>query len=145
MAAQAGYRSSTRAFFGTNVLVYGDDAAYPGKQSTALDLIEAHLLRRTGVISIQVLQEYFVNTTRKLGLDPSFAKSKIEVFAKFKVIVPDVTDVLAAVDLHRLSHIPYWDALILRCAKQGGCSILLTEDMQHGQVIEGVRVVNPFL
>ena len=145
MAPQARYSSSTRVFIDTNVLVYGDDAAYPEKQSTALDLIEAHLLRQTGVISIQVLQEYFVNTTRKLGLDHSFAKSKIEIFAKFKVIVPDVTDVLAAVDLHRLNNTSYWDALILRCAKQGVCSVLLSEDMRHGQVIDGVRIVNPFI
>jgi predicted nucleic acid-binding protein len=145
VATQPRYSSSTRTFFDTNVLVYGDDAAYPEKQNIALDLIEAHLRRGTGVISIQVLQEYFVNTTRKLGLDPSSAKSKIEAFAKFRVIIPDVADVLASVDLHRFGNISYWDALIFRCAKQGGCGVLLSEDMQHGQVVDGVRIVNPFL
>jgi predicted nucleic acid-binding protein len=145
MAAQARTRSSARTFFDSNVLIYGDDDAYRTKQGRAIDLIEAHHRSRTGVVSIQVLQEYFVNATRKLGLDPSLAKSKIEVFAKFQVVVPDVTDVLAAIDLHRLSGVSYWDALILRCAKQAGCSVLLTEDMQHGQVVDGVRIVNPFL
>lgn len=145
MATQARTRSSTRAFFDSNVLIYGDDAAYGAKQSRALNLIEEHLRNGTGVVSIQVLQEYFVNVTRKLGVNPALAKSKVEVFAKFQVIVPDVADVLAAIDLHRLSGLSYWDTLIVRCAKQAGCSALLTEDMQHGQLIDGVRIVNPFL
>lgn len=97
------------------------------------------------MVSIQVLQEYFVNATRKLGVDPSSAKNRIEAFAYLQVVVPDVVDVLAAIDLHRLNRISYWDSLILRCAKQGGCTVLLTEDMQHGQTIDGIRIVNPFL
>ena len=60
-------------------------------------------------------------------------------------VEPTVTDVLAAIDLHRLHRISYWDSLILRCAIQSGCRVLLSEDMQHGQEIDGVRVVNPFL
>lgn len=145
MAPQPRTSSSTRTFFDSNILLYGDDAAYPRKQALALDLIAAHLHERTGVVSIQVLQEYFVNATRKLGVDPSSAKNRIEAFAYLQVVVPDVVDVLAAIDLHRLNRISYWDSLILRCAKQGGCTVLLTEDMQHGQTIDGIRIVNPFL
>lgn len=144
MAAHAGYSARARTFLDTNVLVYGDDKDFPGKQSRALDLIEGHRRLRTGVISTQVLQEYYTSATRKLGLDASLARSKVEIFSRFTVVVPQAADILAAIDLHRLNRISYWDALILHCARQAGCSVLLTEDMQHGQTIDGLHIVNPF-
>jgi predicted nucleic acid-binding protein len=101
--------------------------------------------QRTGVVSLQVLQEYFVSARGKLRLDAELAKRRVEVFARFHVVVPRVSDILAAIDLHRLLGFSYWDSLIVHCARQAGCAVLLTEDMQHGQVIDGVRVVNPFL
>jgi predicted nucleic acid-binding protein len=134
-----------RAFFDTNILVYADDPKNPAKQRKALELIKEHRSKRTGAVSLQVLQEYFVTVTRKYGVDPAIARDKVEIFAKFQVAEPIVSDILAAVDFHRLHGVSYWDALILRSAKQSGCSVLLTEDMQHGQMIDGVRIVNPFL
>ena len=92
-----------------------------------------------------MLQEYFVSVTRKLKLDAESARQRVEFFAKFHVAEPTVSDILAAIDLHRLHGFSYWDALVLRMAKQAGCRVLLTEDMQHGQVIDGVEIVNPFL
>jgi predicted nucleic acid-binding protein len=145
VAAQTGPGRITRAFFDTNVLIYNDDANFPAKQRRAIELIEVHRLNRSGVVSTQVLHEYFVNVTRKLGLDPLLAKSKVEIWARFQVVVPGVADVLAAIDLHILSSISYWDALIVRCAKQAGCGVLFSEDMQHGRLIDGVRIVNPFI
>ena len=136
---------TSRSFLDTNVLVYSDDPRDPVKQTKALDLIKDHLQRRTGVVSLQVLQEYFVSVTGKLKLDAELAKRRVEVFARFHVAEPTVGDILAAIDLHRLYRISLWDTLILRCAKQAGCRVLLTEDMQHGQVIDGVEIVNPFL
>jgi predicted nucleic acid-binding protein len=136
---------ASRAFFDTNVLVYSDDPRDSAKQRTALKLIKEHLLLRTGVVSLQVLQEYFVTTTGKLKLDAELAKRRVEAFAKLHVAEPAVNDILAAIDLHRLHGFSYYDALILRMAKQTGCRVLLTEDMQHGQEFEGVRIVNPFL
>ena len=64
---------------------------------------------------------------------------------RLQVVEPKVADILGAIDIHRLYGFSFWDSLILCCAKQSGCRILLSEDMQHGQVIEGVRIVNPFL
>jgi predicted nucleic acid-binding protein len=127
------------------VLVYADDPREPAKRRKALDIIKEHRRLRTGVVSLQVLQEYFVSATVKLKMDAGLAKQRIEVFAKFYVAEPKVDDILAAIDLHRLHGISFWDTLILRCAKQSGCSVLLTEDMQHGQIIDGVRIVNPFI
>jgi predicted nucleic acid-binding protein len=136
---------SLRTFLDTNVLVYGDDGKESAKQKTALDLIRVHRERRTGVVSLQILQEYFVAATRKLKVDAEIARNKVEIYSKFHVAEPSVTDILAAIDLHRLCGFSYYDALVLRMAKQSGCRILLSEDMQHGQVVDGVRIVNPFL
>jgi predicted nucleic acid-binding protein len=133
-----------RTFFDTNVLVYTDDKAAPAKQRRALDLIAEHRRAKTGVVSLQVLQEYFVTVTRKLHLDPRIARRKVELIAEFDIAFPEVADILAAIDLHRLHGVSFWDALVLRAAKQAGCSILLSEDMQGNREIDGVQIVNPF-
>lgn len=134
-----------RSFFDTNVLIYADDKANPTKQSRAVDLVIEHRRSRTGVLSLQVLQEYFVTVTRKLQVEAALARRKVELLAEFDVATPDVSDVLAAIDLHRLHGFTLWDSLILQSAKQAGCKVLFTEDMQHTREIDGVRIVNPFL
>jgi predicted nucleic acid-binding protein len=133
-----------RSFFDTNVLIYADDKADPAKQLRALDLVAEHRRARTGVVSLQVLQEYFVTVTRKLSVDARVARRKVELLAEFDVATPEVADILAAIDLHRLHEFSFWDALILRAAKQAGCSVLFSEDMQGARDIDGVRIVNPF-
>jgi predicted nucleic acid-binding protein len=135
---------SARSFFDTNVLVYADDKAAPAKQRRALELVAEHRLAGTGVVSLQVLQEYFVTVTRKLGVDPRVARRKVELLAEFDVAAPGVADILAAIDLHRLHGFSFWDALVLRAAKQAGCGVLFSEDLQEAREIDGVRVVNPF-
>lgn len=133
-----------RSFFDTNVLIYADDKAAPAKQRKALDLIAEHRRARTGVVSLQVLQEYFVTVTRKLGVDAVIARRKVELLSEFDVAAPEVADILAAIDLHRLHDFSFWDALIVRSAKQAGCSVLFTEDMRHSREIDGIRITNPF-
>ena len=135
---------SARSFSDTNVLVYADDKAAPAKQGRALELVAEHRRAGTGVVSLQVLQEYFVTVTRKLHVDPSIARRKIELLAEFDVAIPEVADILAAIDLHRLHDFSFWDALVLRAAKQSGCAILLSEDMQEAREVDGVHIVNPF-
>jgi predicted nucleic acid-binding protein len=135
---------TARSFLDTNVLLYADDNANPGKQELTANLIAKHRRGRTGVVSLQVLQEYFVAATRKLGVNPQIARRKVELLAEFDVMTPEVTDIIAAIDLHRLHGFSFWDALILRSAKQAGCSILLSEDFQDERRIEGLRVENPF-
>ena len=133
-----------RSFFDTNVLIYADDKDAPAKQRKALDLIVEHRRTRSGVVSLQVLQEYFVTVTRKLRVDAAIARRKVELLSEFDVASPEVRDILAAIDLHRLHGFSFWDALILRAAKQAGCSVLFSEDMQDTREIDGVRIVNPF-
>jgi len=133
-----------RSFFDSNVLVYTDDADSRAKQRRALDLLAASRRDGSGVVSTQVLSEYFVAATRKLGVDPAVARRKVELFARLNLAVLDLEDVLAAIDLHRLHQIAFWDALIVRAAQESGCGVLYSEDMQHGRRFGGVDVVNPF-
>ncbi|MGC2058032.1 MAG: PIN domain-containing protein [Candidatus Sulfotelmatobacter sp.] len=135
---------SGRSFFDTNVLIYADDKATPAKQRQSLNLLAEHRRARSGVVSLQVLQEYFVTVTKKLHVDAALARRKVELLAEFDVAALTVSDILAAIDLHRLHAFSFWDALILRAAKQAGCSVLFSEDMQHAREIDGVRIVNPF-
>ncbi len=134
-----------RTFFDSNILIYAEDPRDPRKQQTALEIISKHARQRTGAVSIQVLSEYFSTVTRKLMLDAGLARAQVEFYSLFQVVEPRAADVLAAIDLHRLRGFSYWDSLILHCAKQAGCRELVSEDMQHGQVIDGIRIVNPFL
>lgn len=135
---------SVRSFFDTNVIVYGDDASQPKKRARALDLLEEHRRAGTGVVSLQVLQEYFVTITRKLGVEDSIARRKVELLAEFDVAAPDLADILAAIDLHRLHNLSFWDALILRCVQQAGCRVLFSENFQEQREFDGIRIVNPF-
>jgi len=136
---------SARSFFDTNILVYADDKSAPRKQRRAIELVAEHRRERTGVVSLQVLQEYFVTVTKKLAVDAAVARRKVELLAEFDVSAPGVNDILAAIDLHRLHGFSFWDALILRSAKEAGCRILFSEDFQAQREIDGLVVINPFV
>ena len=135
---------SVRSFFDTNVIVYSDDKSAPAKRRRAIDLLAEHRRAGTGVVSLQVLQEYFVTATRKLHVEPSVARRKVELLAEFDVAAPQLTDVLAAIDLYRLHGFSFWDAMILRMAQQAGCRVVFSEDLQESRQVEGILVVNPF-
>lgn len=134
-----------RVFLDTNILVYADDLDSGKKHLIAQKIVEQALASETDVISTQVLQEFFVTVTKKLRVAPEHARAKIQVLAALTVVRPTPDDILGAIDAHRLYHLSFWDALVLQCAAVSGCSRLLTEDMQHGQQILGVRIENPFL
>lgn len=133
-----------RVFFDTNILIYADDADAGAKRDRAQQVIEAALNNGNGVLSTQVLQEYFVVATRKLGLPAEIAQKKVEILATMNVIAIDVEHVVEAIKLQRLYGFSFWDCLVLHCAKVAGCPRLLTEDLQPGRSIEGVAIENPF-
>jgi len=135
---------SVRSFFDTNVLVYLDDASSPLKQRQAYELFDKHLRDRSGYISLQVLQEYFVTATRKLRVAPDVARRKVELYAALHVVTPSLEDILASIDIHLVKRVNFWDGLILRAAQKAGCKVLYSEDMRSGSMLDGVRVVNPF-
>lgn len=135
---------TARSFLDTNILVYTDDQDEPEKRALALEIVKRCRRDRTGVVSSQVLQEYFVATTRKLGVPPETARRKVELFSRLDLVLIGLEDILAAIDLHRLYQLSFWDALLIRAAICARCAVLVTEDLQHGQKIAGVEVLNPF-
>jgi predicted nucleic acid-binding protein len=133
-----------RSFLDTNILVYTDDSGDARKRAIALDLVERVRRERAGVVSVQVLQEYFVASTRKLSVDAGLARRKVELFARMDVVQPGLEQILGAIDLVRLNRISFWDALVVRSAIDGRCRVLYSEDMQAGRRFGGVRILNPF-
>ena len=136
--------SVTRSFIDTNILVYADDAFDPRKQQLALDLVVDLRSRQEAVLSTQVLQEYFVTATRKLGLEAHVARQRVTQFARFELIQPTLDMLLAAIDLQQNRSLSFWDALIVQTASAARCSVLYSEDMQAGARIGNVLIVNPF-
>lgn len=133
-----------RSFFDTNILIYTDDKTSPEKQTLAIQLLEDGWNSGNIVLSTQVLQEYFAASTRKLGVSPETAQRKIELLAHLDIVSIEHSDIVRAIELHRLHRFSFWDSLIIRMAQKTSCTILYSEDMQHGQQIGGARIVNPF-
>jgi predicted nucleic acid-binding protein len=133
------------AFFDTNVLVYTDDPSTPAKQKQADSIFTRYFDKGAAVLSLQVLQEYYATATRKFGIDPTFAQRRVEIFGRANVVRFEIKDIVAAIELHRLTKISFWDALILHAARIGGATVLYSEDFQHGMTLAGVRIINPFV
>ena len=138
--------SGNRQFVDTNVLVYAHDVTAGDKHERARALVEELWDSRAGCVSVQVLQEFFVTTTRKIPrpLGAPAAARIISDLARWHLHAPDAGDVLAAIDLHQESGASFWDAMILRSAKELGCETLHSEDLNPGQTYAGVQVRNPF-
>lgn len=135
---------SDRVFLDTNIILYADDVSAGEKRLRSIALLGDLVGKSLAVVSTQVLQEYFVVATRKLRVPPDVARRKVEALSHLDVVIIRSEIILAAIDLHRLHSLSFWDALILKCASASGCARVLSEDMQHGSTIDGVQVVNPF-
>ena len=131
-------------FFDTNILIYADDADAGSKTAVARALLQRAMIDRSGVISTQVMQEFFVIARKKLGLDGAAAKARVELYQSFQVLTISPSLVLEAIDLHRLDKLSFWDALIIRAAVQAGCETLYSEDLQDGRRFGPVQIQNPF-
>ena len=136
---------AVRSLFDTNLLVYADSADEPGKQRRAIDLVKQHRAAGTAVLSTQVLQEFVNVALRKLRLSPALIRDRLAFYRRFEMVPASPELMAGALDLHVLHGISFYDALILQAAIVSGCQQLLSEDLQHGAVFGGVRIVNPFL
>ena len=134
----------TRCFIDTNVLVYADSTDEPLKQRIAIDVLKHLRSERLGVLSTQVLNEYIQVGLRKLGLPHTHIREQVHCYRQLDLamVTPDTIDM--ALDLHQQHALNYWDALIVSSAHMAGCAVLLTEDMGTGEVLAGVKLVNPF-
>ena len=135
----------TKVFFDSNILIYFADGADPQKQQIAENLIKNAVINDTGVISTQSLQEFFAATTRKLLCTKEKAKEYIENFSEsFTVEQVSVPLILKAINISIKNQFSFWDSLILAAAIQTGCIICYSEDLTNGQIVDGVKILNPF-
>ena len=138
--------SGNRRFVDTNILLYAHDVSAGTKRDEARTLVEQLWESREGCLSVQVLQEFFVNVTRKIArpLDAETAKEVVADLSHWHAHVPAADDVLGAIGIHQRTGISFWDAMIVRSAAEMGCAVLYSEDLNGGQEYSGVRVENPF-
>lgn len=132
-------------FVDTNVLIYADDTRDAAKQLRAREWLLMLWEQRSGRLSTQVLNEYYVNVTRKLGLAQGDARAKVRRFQLWQPWQMDHQTVETAWGVEARFGLSYWDSLIVAAAAQSGCTHLLSEDLQHGQQIDAVTIINPFL
>ena len=137
---------SDNVFVDTNILLYSRDASEPEKQALASarldELWEAH----TGRLSVQVLNEFFVNATRKLdpGLSPEEAWDDIEALSAWEPLPLDMAILARAFSVQQRYGLSWWDSLIVAAAEASGCSRILSEDLSDGASYFGIIVENPF-
>lgn len=135
-----------REFVDTNILVYAFDTSAGAKHAIAKRLLERLWDSGGGCLSVQILQEFFVNVTRKVAgpLPAHEAAERIREFATWNVFSPTSQDVLAAILLCKQARLNFWDAMVVEAAAELGCDVLWTEDLSDSQILRGVRVRNPF-
>jgi predicted nucleic acid-binding protein len=138
---------SARRFVDTNILLYARDLSEPAKQPVAEALMRELWQSRTGRLSVQVLNEYFVNVTQKLkpGLTKEEAWSDVEALTEWEPQVLDSNLLGSAFKITGRYGLSWWDSLIVAAAVAADCDEILSEDLSSGQLYEGIRVVNPFV
>ena len=132
------------SFIDTNILVYAEASDEAVKQSAALALLRRLKLNASGVISTQVLQEYANVALRKMHLDANHVRKQISAHEQFEVVQVTPAIIRGALDVHQTRSVSFYDALIVQAASVAGCDILYSEDLNTGEIINGVRIVNPF-
>lgn len=135
----------SKLFIDTNILVYALDVNEKEKQAQSRYCLKTVLNGNRGVISTQVIQEFHVTAIRKLGVDPLISKEIIHSFSKFEIVLitPEIID--RAIDCQIINRLSFWDALIMSAAESAHCETIWTEDLNDGQIIQGIRVENPLL
>lgn len=133
------------AFLDTNVLVYQVDTKDPTRQARALSLTATLYQQKQMVLSTQVLQEFYNTATAKLRIPSPVSEGLVRSFAKGRVVQVAPPIIFAAMQRHAGGQFSFWDALIVEAALSAGCKTLYSEDMQHGLVLDGMAIENPFL
>jgi predicted nucleic acid-binding protein len=138
--------SDKKTFVDTNILIYAYDADAKAKHDVAKNLLREFWGERTGVLSMQVLQEFYVNVTRKIAT-PLAKESARLVVSSYSMWCVETTpaEISAAFRIEDESRIGFWDALIVAAAAKSGAARILSEDLNAGQRIAGIRVENPFV
>ena len=135
-----------RVFLDTNIIIYAYDLTAGEKHKIAKKIVLDLWNSGLGIISTQVLQEFFVIATQKIPkpLDIKIAKEIMRDLLKWNVVVNDGESILEAVNILLRYHYSFWDSMIIEAAVKSGAGMLLTEDLSDGQIISGVTIKNPF-
>ena len=133
----------SKVFIDTNILLYSMDKFDPAKQKKCRFLLKSAKKDLQGVISTQVMQEFYVTATKKLGADPLLMKDILHSFERFEIIMIGPSIIYEAIDCGIINRISFWDSLIVVAAESARCGILWTEDLNDGQIIRGVQIKNP--
>ena len=133
-----------KIFLDTNILIYCFDKHDPVKQQKCRSLLKAINQDYNGVISTQIIQEFYIAGIKKLKADPFIVKGIIRSFENFEIVAIDLQVIYKAIDCSILNKISFWDALVVVSAENANCGELWTEDLNHGQIINNVKIINPF-
>lgn len=136
---------TSKTFIDTNILAYALDESDKKRQKKYREILSDFAKQGGGVVSTQVFQEFYVAATKKLGVNPIQVKGMLHSFENFEVVVVTPMLIKEAIDCSLLNQISFWDALIVVTAESAKCEKLLTEDLNHNQIVNGVRIQNPFI
>jgi predicted nucleic acid-binding protein len=135
-----------KIFIETNILVYTLDKYDKGKQKTARKTVKNIIENDIAVISTQVLQEFYNICTVKLHLMPLRVKGYVHNYSENLEVVQNGCELIErGIDISIISQISFWDALLIAAAEYSKCSEIITEDLNDGQIINGIRINNPFI
>lgn len=132
-------------FIDTNILIYTIDNHYPKKKRISRELIAELFESNFGIISTQVMQEFYYTAVNKLKSDPKIIKELLKSFEDLEIVQISTAIIYSAIDCSTANNISFWDALIISAAESANCNQLFSEDLNNGQIINGVEIVNPFI
>jgi predicted nucleic acid-binding protein len=136
---------SGKTFIDTNVLIYAHDVDAKDKHQIAREVLLELWEHRTGVLSTQVLHEFYVNVTRKISTPLSRQSARVIVNQYLVWCVENsASEITAAFRIEDETRISFWDALIIAAALKAGAERILSEDLNSGQSVSGIRIENPF-
>jgi predicted nucleic acid-binding protein len=140
------FMSADAVFVDTNVLLYARDRTEPEKHRRAADWLARLWRSGAGRTGVQVLNEYYVNVTRKLSrpMEPAAAREDVEDLMAWRPAAVSNGLVLRAFEVEDRFGYGWWDSLVIAAALEQNCGWLLTEDLQHGQSVWGLQIVDPF-
>lgn len=135
-----------KVFVDTNILVYAHDPDASAKRVVAAQILEKLWADSRGVLSLQVLQEFYVVLSKKLDkkIPPRTANEILRDYSVWEVVTIQVEDIFEAITLQKTQRFSFWDSLIVRAAQVAECHILLSEDFQSGRILDHLEIINPF-
>lgn len=137
---------NVKTFIDTTVLIYAHDIDAQAKHEVAKNVLHELWSERTGILSMQVLQEFYANVTRKIAT-PLSKDAARQVVNSYSIWCMETTpaEIASAFHIEDESRIGFWDALIIAAAAKSGAARILSEDLDTLQIVAGVRVENPFV